>query len=124
MASTDQLTRYRAALIAERASRLPISNRSGVIKSNINIARETTSKSFPIALANSIKACPENILLIPARGLNRLHFGAKALPLITQPPKAIGPTTAAINKVANTGISAINPSNIEPFKLAIMLPVA
>ncbi|MNE50315.1 hypothetical protein D3C80_1448800 [compost metagenome] len=93
-------------MIACSKGSLAIDSNAWRSPTNTTTATIRITKNLANALSNSVKACIENMRLIPDSGFMRLNFGCSRLPENTKPPSAIGATNEITNSKISTGCTA------------------
>ncbi|MNN23550.1 hypothetical protein D3C81_1369540 [compost metagenome] len=93
-------------MIACSKGSLAIDSNAWRSPTNTTTATIRITKNLANALSNSVKACIENMRLIPDSGFMRLNFGCSRLPENRKPPSMIGATKEITNSRMSTGCTA------------------
>ncbi|MDT4847934.1 hypothetical protein FQZ97_820110 [compost metagenome] len=104
--SALQPTTWTLCRIATSSGWWAIASSSSRSEESTARATSRTTENLARALSSSTSAFTENIRLSPANGFMRLNLGASASAENSQPPRAMGPTMAAISRVTNSGTRA------------------
>ncbi|MNP33556.1 hypothetical protein D3C76_1268010 [compost metagenome] len=101
-----QPTTCKLWMIACSSGSLAIDSKAWRSPESTTTATTRITKNLASALSNSVKACIENMRLIPDSGFMRLNFGCNKLPENRKPLSAMGATKEITNSRISTGCTA------------------